>query len=188
MTDPDQPPWPTQPPDQAAENPFAAPRAQVGPGGLAGDPAPSRGLVRHVMPVAILMIIQGALETMFAILVLTAAVVLPRVLADVDNEQAPAGVRWLMMIAYGVMGAGGLLAGILHLAGGISGLMFRRRMLGVVALAAGMASIFTCYCGPTAIALGIYGLITYLNPAVISAFALGDAGVPAAEIRARYGN
>lgn len=61
-------------------------------------------------------------------------------------------------------------------------------MLGVVALAAGVAGVFTCSCGPTAVAPGIYGLITSLNPALISAFALGDAGVPAAEIRARCGS
>jgi len=51
----------------------------------------------------------------------------------------------------------------------------------------GMASATTIYCFPTAVGLAIYGMITYFNPAVVAAFALGDAGVPAADIRGRFG-
>jgi hypothetical protein len=35
--------------------------------------------------------------------------------------------------------------------------------------------------------MAVCGLITYLNPAVVAAFRLGDAGVPAAAIRSRFG-
>ena len=172
-----------------ADNPFAAPRATLGQGvGPSGDPS-HRGLVRHVLPVAILMIVQGAIELLFAVLMLAAAVMVPMMMTDDfgNAEGQPVPIKWVMLGTYGIMGLGGLLAGVLHVVGGIFGLRFRRRKFGVVALAAGMAGIFTCYCGPTAIALGIYGLVTYLNPSVIAAFALGDAGVPAADIRARFG-
>ena len=172
-----------------ADNPFAAPRATLGPGGgPVGDPT-QRGLVRHVLPVAILMIVQGAVELLFAIVMLAAAVMVPMMMPDDFGaaEGPPVPLKWIMLGTYGVMGLGGLVPGVLHVVGGIFGLRYKRRMLGVVALAVGMASVFTCYCGPTAIALGIYGLVTYLNPSVIAAFALGDAGVPAADIRARFG-
>lgn len=49
-----------------------------------------------------------------------------------------------------------------------------------------MASVTTVSCAPTAVGLAIYGLITCFNPAVVAAFALGDAGVPAADIRTRF--
>ena len=190
MVDPaDQPSWPPLPSGAGGHNPFAAPQARLGPGGgPVGDPAAGRGLVGHVLPVAILMIVQGALELLFGVFLLAAAVMMPMIIPDgAGDVDMPVSFKWMMMGTYGVMGGGGLVAGVLHVVGGVFGLKFRRRTLGIVALAVGMASIFTCYCGPTAIGLGIYGLITYLNPAVISAFALGDAGVPVAEIRARYG-
>ena len=190
MPDPaDQPPWPPLPQGAGGDNPFAAPRARLGTGGgLPGDPAAGRGLVGHVLPVAILMIVQGALELLFGVFLLAAAVMMPMIMPDnAGTMDMPVSFKWMMMGTYGVMGTGGLVAGVLHVVGGICGLSFRRRMLGVVALAVGMASIFTCYCGPTSIGLGIYGLITYFNPAVIAAFALGDAGTPVAEIRTRFG-
>lgn len=190
MADPaDRPP---QPPGSAADNPFAAPQATLGPGGGAdGDVGPGGHLVRHVQPVAILMLVQGAFELLLGVLVLAVAVMAPLVLEDLPELGRPGpptpSMRTIIMVTYGVMGGCGLVAGVLHVVGGIFGLRFRRRMLGIVALAVGMVSIFTCYCAPTSIALAIYGLITYGNPAVVAAFTLGEAGVPAAEIRARLG-
>ena len=189
---------PTWPPDAGADNPYAAPGSvrSVG-GGLSGASPPNGGMVRHVMPVAILMIVQGALELLLAVLFLALIVAVPFMLSDlpadggaaqeVGGAPTPAFLKTMMMATYGVMGTGGLIAGVLHVAAGIFGLRFRRRMLGIVALAVGMVSITTCYCAPTAIGLAIYGLITYCNPAVVAAFGLGDAGVPVADIRARCG-
>jgi hypothetical protein len=181
----------------AAANPYTAPAAGGGPGGdHAGDAAAGPGLVRHVMPVAILMIIQGAVELLHAVVFLALTVAVPAMLPDLpaDAGAAPAGaaasrtfVVGMIMAVYGVMGAGGLIAGVLHVTAGIFGLQFRRRTFGIVALAFGMASITTVSCAPTAIGLAVYGLITYLNPAVVAAFRLGDAGVPAAAIRSRFG-
>ncbi len=46
--------------------------------------------------------------------------------------------------------------------------------------------MFTCYCAPTAIALGVYGLITYLNYEVAQAFVMGEAGRTREEILAAF--
>lgn len=181
-------------PGGQAANPYAAPTAS----GAArpaphGDGATGPGLVRHVMPVAILMIVQGSLELLMTFLFVALAVAVPFMFPEGGMARElgagpPPGVfKSFMMAIYGVMGAGGLIAGVLHVTAGIFGLRFRRRMLGVVALIVGMASITTIYCAPTAVGLAIYGMITYFNPAVVAAFALGDAGVPAADIRGRFG-
>lgn len=185
-------------PDGPGSNPYAPPTAAEGAGGdHAGHASAGPGLVRHVMPVAILMIIQGALELLHAVIFIALAVAVPFMLPAMPAEAVqarevgaaalPGFVKGMIMAVYGVMGAGGLIAGVLHVTAGIFGLQFRRRTLGIVALTLGMASISTVSCAPTAIGLAIYGLITYLNPAVVAAFRLGDAGVPAADIRSRFG-
>jgi hypothetical protein len=188
------PPLDGMPPLPAGdENPYLAPTAAGRPGGGTAGGAAGPGLVRHVMPVAILMLVQGGLELLVSLLFLALTVAVPFMFPD-GGPAAEVGVgpnlgamRPMMMTMYGVMGAGGLVAGLLHITAGIFGLRFRRRTFGVVALIAGLASITTVYCLPTSVGLAIYGLITYLNPAVVAAFGLGDAGVPAAEIRARFG-
>lgn len=181
---------PPLPPGGHGVNPYAAPTAVGGTadattGGGTGGP----GLVRHVMPVAILMIVQGSLELLMALIFLGLTFAVPFMFPDGGAAAGPPPgmIRPIMMAVYGVMGAGGLVGGVLHVIAGVFGLRFRRRMLGVVALTVGIASITTVYCAPTAIGLAIYGLITYLNPAVVAAFGLGDAGVPAADVRARFG-
>jgi hypothetical protein len=185
---------PPLPPGGHGFNPYAAPTAVGGTAGVTtGDGTGRPGLVRHVLPVAILMIVQGALELLMALIFVAMTVAVPFMFpdggaaAELRAGPPPGMFRTLMMAVYGVMGAGGLIAGVLHVTAGVFGLRFRRRMLGVVALTVGIASITTVYCAPTAIGLAIYGLITYLNPAVVAAFGLGDAGVPAADVRARFG-
>ncbi len=179
-------------PDDA--NPFAAPRSRGGVPEIGLDMPENGpvngGLVRHVMPVAILMIIQGVLELLLGIVYMGLIVFVPMLMRDMPAGQGmppPATFESILMITYGVMGGDGLIAGVLHVVAGIYGLRYRRRMLGIVALAAGMLGASTIYCAPTAIGLAIYGLITYCNPAVVAAFALGDAGVPPAGVRARFG-
>jgi|LakMenEpi03Aug12_release.lakeMendotaPanAssembly.Ray.scaffolds.fasta_scaffold130046_1 hypothetical protein len=185
---------PPLPPGGNGVNPYAAPTAVGGTAGATtGDGTGGPGLVRHVMPVAILMIVQGSLELLMALIFLGLTFAVPFMFpdggaaAELRAGPPPGMIRTIMMAVYGVMGAGGLVGGVLHVTAGVFGLRFRRRVLGVVALTVGIASITTVYCAPTAIGLAIYGLITYLNPAVVAAFGLGDAGVPAADVRARFG-
>jgi hypothetical protein len=69
---------------------------------------------------------------------------------------------------------------------GIRNYKFRGRTLGLIALGGGMVTVMTCYCAPTAIGLGVYGLITYLNPEVAQAFAMGEAGTSRDDILSAY--
>ena len=72
-----------------------------------------------------------------------------------------------------------LIAGGLHGYAGYRNYWFKNRMLGIVALAGGLATVLGCYCMPTALVLAVYGLIVYLNGPVTAAFQMVQQGHPA---------
>ncbi len=151
-------------------------------------------MVGHVQVVAILMMVQGALEALVGLGLVALGGFFPAMMQmEMDRGQAgpppmPAEtMSWMMLIIYGGMGLLVLIAAGLHIFAGIRTYMFRGRILGLVALGGGMVTVMTCYCAPTAIGLGVYGLITYLNPEVAQAFAMGEAGTSREDIRAAFG-
>jgi len=193
------------PPDSAngpdnpfSDNPYAAPpmpsdRLATAPYPVAPGAA-GRGMTRHVPVVAILMMVQGGLELLAGLGLVGMGVffvVMMRMEQVRGNAAGPPDVPpeamgWIMLGMYGGMGLIALIAGGLHLFAGMRNYRFRSRTLGFVALAGGLAAMFTCYCAPTAIALGVYGLITYMNPEVAQAFAMGEAGRTREEILAAF--
>jgi hypothetical protein len=168
-----------------SDNPYAAPAS------AAAGRAPGRGMVGHVPVVAVLMMVQGGLELLMGV-GLVAMGGLGPVLMRMDQGQGgadappPEMVGWIMLAVYGGLGLLTLAAAGLHLFAGLRNYRFRSRTLGIVALAGGMVTVFTCYCAPTSIALGVYGLITYLNYEVSQAFVMGDAGKTREEILAAF--
>ena len=90
-------------------------------------------------------------------------------------------------VIYGGMGLAALIAGILHLVAGIRMYQFRSRRLAVAAATAGMLSVLSCYCAPTSVGVGVYGLVVLLNQQVSEAFAMGEAGYPASDILGHFG-
>lgn len=148
---------------------------------LATGPARrSRGLIGHVPIVAALMIVQGALEILFSLssFGFTAMVVF-------GKQPEMAGLRPIA-VALAIIGGLSFFVGLLRLVAGLFNLRYRRRGLGIIALAAGLVTLVTGYCAPSGIALAIYGLIVYLNEPVIAAFSLGDNGRSLADIRAAF--
>ena len=139
-----------------------------------------RGLVGHVPIVAWLLMGLGALEVAFAIFcalfVLVALALPPRA---VGSTVALAAMYGIIAIVCGV-------CGVLRIAAGMCNLRFQRRQLGLAALGVGLATVFTGFCAPTAIGLGIYGLMVYFNDSVIAAFHLGSAGKSRSEIDAVF--
>jgi len=194
----------SSPPDSAqgpenpfGDNPYAAPpmsgdRPAAAPYPV--SPVASRGMTRHVPVVAILMMVQGGLELLAGLGLVGMGVFLVVMMRmeEVRGEVAgppdmpPEAFGWMMLGVYGGMGLIALAAGTLHLLAGKRNYRFRSRTLGFVALAGGLATMFTCYCAPSAIALGVYGLITYMNPEVAQAFAMGEAGRTREEILAAF--
>ncbi|MHB8972444.1 MAG: hypothetical protein ACYC3X_21240 [Pirellulaceae bacterium] len=178
------------------DNPYAAPFQ--GPP-VSGDPTspflrPSgTGMVRHVPIVAILMIVQGVLETLAGLGLVVIGCALPTILqVNARTEGAgppavpPEEMLWVVAAVYGGLGIVMLVAAGLHVFAGIRNARFRSRTLGLCALFGGMVTVFTCYCLPTAICLMVYGLYTYLNPETTQAFAMGEAGRTKEEILAAF--
>jgi hypothetical protein len=90
---------------------------------------------------------------------------------------------WTMTVTYGVMAAAAVIVAVLHITAGVRNYRFRGRVLGIVALVGGAAgTLLTCYCIPTGFALGIYGLIVYLNRSVSEAFRMGESGRASSDI------
>lgn len=118
------------------------------------------------------MIVQGCMELLMGLFLIGMAGVFPALLAMEQgraNGPEPPPV-WLFVGIYGVMGLGISIPGILRIIAGFNVYRFRRRMFGIVANCVGFLTMFTCYCAPTAIALGVYSLIVLLQPSVVQAF------------------
>jgi hypothetical protein len=123
-----------------------------------------RGMVGHVRVVAILLIVQGVFEILFAFFCV-AVFVMSNVIPDPELET----VRKLSLVMV-MISVPALACGVLRMVAGYFNFRFRKRGLGLVALGAGLVTVMTFYCAATSIALSVYGLIVYLNEAVVAAF------------------
>lgn len=172
------------------ENPYQSPVESSGP---LGEPLPigayarQPGLVRHVRIVAVLMIIQGVLESVVGVVVGAMAFYLPLIVTRHQPETPPPQhLFWTVTVVYGVIAIIMMTAAGLHILAGQQNYHFRGRTLGIVAMATGMATLFTCYCLPTAVGIGVYGLIVFLNDEVAEAFRMGEARHKAKDILAAF--
>ncbi len=139
-------------------------------------------MVGQVTVVAILLIIEGALELLVAFILLIGG---PAMMLQLDRQGAdtPPAFVGLIVSIFGVLA---LAAAVLKIVAGIKNLKYRGRTLGIVAMASGGLTMFTCYCAPTAIVLLIYGLIVYLNADVARAFEQGEQGWSPDQIKASF--
>ena len=136
--------------------------------------------VRRVPIIAILMIVHGVVAALGGIalfLLVGLFVAVPQM-----SEQMGASATQIFIAMYAVIGVILILVGILQIVAGFRNYRFRGRQMGLVALGSGLLYVFTFYCAITGIPLAIVGLITYLNPVVKEAFAMGDRGASREEI------
>lgn len=156
------------------DNPYRSP---IGEAASYGAP----GRAHHIPIVAILLMVQGGLELLFGGMMSVYGIIMGAVAPAGEPNFDPAGQgpplpSWFfagMLIAYGAVP---LATGLLKVIAGWRNYFFRGKLLGIAALVGGMASVLTCYCFPTALALLIYGLIVYLSDQSAAAFALGKQG------------
>lgn len=175
MSNPYQPP--AYDPKYFADAPYAPPT----PSGF--------GWVSQVRIVAILNIVQGALELPMGLIMVGAAIFMPYFFASekaAGRGGMPAGMEWVIPVVYSTIGIPILLSGGLRIYAGVQNFRFRSRILGIVSFALGLVSMMGCYCAPTSIAVLVYGLIVYLNPAVVAAFEMGKQGQPGNAILASF--
>lgn len=143
-------------------------------------------MARQIPIVAALLITQGVLECLMglylAVMGPTMAAMFLALPSSGSSSSPPpppeaAGVLAGMGIVFGAMGVAIIASAVLKFVAAARAFKYRGRVLGIVALASGVVSAMTCYCLPTALALGIYGLIVYLNDEAVRAFALGEQGL-----------
>jgi hypothetical protein len=192
-------------------NPYESPESKFfddPSGGPKGPLAIRRtSFVGQVTVVAVLMIVHGALVVLMggtvATVWLTGADQFEKEfekqrktqneaarkrLADKPGQQVPdvlgPGFVKVMTAGIAVVGVLCVAAGLLSMIAGIMNLRFKGRVLGIFSLLFGFGASLSCYCAPTAVALGIYGLVVYFNSDVARAFAAVKQGYSPAEVKA----
>jgi hypothetical protein len=174
----------------AMENPYEPPQNSHVPVGATGR---SSKMVGQVPIVAVLLMVQGGLEVVMGFYYMVMAAFIPFIMQQQQKEHPlpqgqnpPPGLSWIMLALFGALGLIVFIAAGLKLYAGWQNFHYRHRVLGIVALASAFASLFTCYCMPTALLLAIYGLIVYLNQDVAQAFTLGQQGYTSEQIQATF--
>lgn len=132
-------------------------------------------MTARVQTVAVLLIVQGALEVALGLMLSGMGLLLaagwagaPFSLRAVPAESA---------VAFTILGPTLLLAGGLKAVYGIQNHRYRGRLGGIVALASGALSLPSCCCAPSALALLAYGVYVYLSPEARRAFQMGEQGL-----------
>ncbi len=159
---------------ETENNPYASPAE-------AGSKSRDARAVGHVRAVAILLIVQGFLECLMGVLM--AGLTIVSLAAPTAGGTANAVIAVMIYVGFALIG---LVIGGTRVYAGVRNLYFRSHTFGIVSLALGLATVVTCWCAPTSIALTIYGLIIYLNPFVAEAFAMGERGAEPEAIVAHF--
>jgi hypothetical protein len=159
-----------------------------------GNAAANFSWVSQVRTFAILNIIQGALEIPMGLMSTGMAVLFP-VMMSMEQARDPSAeaelpfegrMLWLVSGIYLAIGMPVLTCGILRIVSGVRNFRFKGRTLSLISIIAGVSSVLSCYCAPTALGILVYGLILHLNPAVKAAFEMGRQGRTAEQILAAF--
>lgn len=150
------------------ENPFSPPVMNEPALHGSNVESPRDGYISQVPVIGVLMIVQGSLETLYSLISLGMGFVfLYAGMPQEENGLPPWVLGTGMLIFGGII----FLFGLLRIASGISVYRYRRRVLALVINGLGLATMLTCYCAPSAIAICIYSFVVLLQPSVIAAFA-----------------
>jgi hypothetical protein len=129
------------------------------------------GYTQQIPVIGILMIVQGALESLYAMLNFGIGVfwsTMPMPPRGGMGEEPP---RWVFSLVFFILGGIVLGVAVFRMVAGYFVFHTRSRVMALVANCIGLGTMVTCYCLPTSIALVIYSFIVLLQPSVIDAFA-----------------
>jgi hypothetical protein len=163
-------------------NPFASPPdTPRTPGFVPQVPGynPSAGFVAQVRVVAILMMILGTIETLIGLFVIGGMIV---VAVNVPPGEFNGSEAVVLGVVYGSFAAVFVFVGLARIFAGYLNYNFRGRVIGIISHFAGFVLLLSCYCGITAIAMGVYGLIVFFQPVVAEAFAMRRRGSTANDV------
>ena len=159
-----------------------------------GNAAANFSWVSQIRTFAILNIIQGTLEIPMGLMFSGLAVFFP-IMMSMEQARDPSAADdlpfdgqmfWLISGIYMAIGIPVLSCGVLRIVSGVRNFRFKGRTLSLISIFAGMSSVFSCYCAPTALGILVYGLILHLNPAVKAAFEMGRQGQTVEQILAAF--
>jgi hypothetical protein len=145
-------------------------------------------MVHHVRTVAILMIVNGALQALMGLVYTGMGPVMYYMMTREEAGAPGPEPRLMVGVGAAVNVLEGILllsAAVLNILAGARALKFRNRVLVLVGLFGNAAVLPTFYCAPTSIGVLIYGLLVFFHADVVRAFELGDQGVPPGEILKR---
>ena len=136
---------------------------------------------RQIKVVAILLIIEGALEVLAGIFFCVMGPVATALFSSSPppSTGGPPPNPELIGGLYIGMGVITLIASIPKIVAGIRNVSLKGRTLGFVGLGSCVLSLGSCYCSLFALALGVYGLIVYINERSAMAFKLVEGGMTA---------
>jgi len=129
-------------------------------------------LVGQVKIVCILMLIHGITVVLMGGGLIAAGIFMMTIPPPPGGGPEP----WIMGGVYAGWGVLVLACGALNGVAGVRVMLFRNRVLGLVALFTNIFVLFTCYCAITAIGMMVYGLIVLFQPDVARAFELVSQG------------
>ena len=179
-------------------NPYQSPafdpkQFQDQPGYFAAT-ASDFGWVRQVRTFAILNAVQGVLEVPVGLMWTGLSAIFPTMIRMEQQKKGDQGevamdetMFWVVAGVYLAIGIPLVISGVLRIVAAVQNYRFKGRTLGLVSIIGGMATLFSCYCAPTAVGLLVYGLILHLNPAVKAAFELRRKGYTPDQILAGAG-
>ena len=127
--------------------------------------------IKQIPVVGILNLVQASLELMMCVMVIGIAIFMGTMQNDPKLQNIPNAppMQWIA-IGYFIFGAVIGVIATLRLVAGIMILKKRGRVFSIVASILGLATVFTCYCSLTSIALCVYSLVVLIQPSVIEEF------------------
>ena len=131
----------------------------------------SDAYIKQIQVVGILNLVQASLELMMCVMVIGIAIFMGTMQNDPKLQNIPNAppMQWIA-IGYFIFGAVIGVIATLRLVAGIMILKKRGRVFSIVASILGLATVFTCYCSLTSIALCVYSLVVLIQPSVIEEF------------------
>jgi hypothetical protein len=159
-------------------------------------PGQRRGFVGHVTALGILMIVQGALDLAAGVIAGIYSWYMPEFFAAMAKQGAknggkptpgfPPEFEFYFVIGAAIFATILVLIGLLLIYSGIGVIRFQRRTLAITSLLLGVLTLATCYCFPTSLLLGIYGLIVLFSQSVSLAFHLRREGYTSRDIQLAF--
>lgn len=121
------------------------------------------------------MVVMGALELLMGAGLVVLGLFMPGFIAVIEKDPSMdaaelAFMKDVLTWTYAAMGGGGVVGGLLRLAGGIQTMRFKSHVLGLVGNFGGLLSLTTCYCSIFSVGVSVYGLIVLFQPSVRDEF------------------